>query len=503
MTRRALALVVALLALAPASAHASDQQLSMMMDDDLLVYRDDATRDRTLDRMSRLGVDYVRVTVLWSVVAERQAARNRGRRASSPRAYRALNWDRYDRLVRAAQARGMGVYFNVTPPAPPWHRGRAPRGERDVVRRAWRPDARAFARFVEAVGRRFSGRYRDENDGGQLIPRVSFWSLLNEPNQAGWLAPQWAGGRMESAVMARELYLRGRRALDRTGHGRDVILFGETAPLGSSRRGTRSPVRPARFLRAILCQTRGRGCELFDRFGRIRATGFAHHPYTKNVGPTRRDRHPDSLTLANLREMGALLDRLARRTRNLPRSLPIYLTEFGWETNPPDRFNGVSLARQAEWIQQGEFITYANPRVRALTQFLLRDVPPVRGISTRRRAAFFTYQSGLEFVNGQPKPAMFAYVFPFRAFSAGGLVANVWGQLKFRPNALPPGAQDQVQLQFRPAGGSADWRPLGARVTVTNPLGYFTATVRLPAPGSVRATWGGGAVGSLPVAVGG
>ena len=55
--------------LAPA-AHASPQQTSIMMDDDLLVYRDDSTAARALTQMKSLGVDTIRVTVLWKVVAE-------------------------------------------------------------------------------------------------------------------------------------------------------------------------------------------------------------------------------------------------------------------------------------------------------------------------------------------------------------------------------------------------------------------------------------------------
>src|SRR3954452_72878 len=57
---RPAAVALAALALAyafPAAAHASPTQLSIMQDDDELVYRDDATRDRALQRMKALGVD--------------------------------------------------------------------------------------------------------------------------------------------------------------------------------------------------------------------------------------------------------------------------------------------------------------------------------------------------------------------------------------------------------------------------------------------------------------
>ena len=59
-----LALVLGAL-LAPSAAHASPRQMSIMMDDDLLVYRDDSTAAKTLTQMKSLGVDTVRVTVLW------------------------------------------------------------------------------------------------------------------------------------------------------------------------------------------------------------------------------------------------------------------------------------------------------------------------------------------------------------------------------------------------------------------------------------------------------
>jgi hypothetical protein len=392
------------------------------------------------------------------------------------------------------------VCLTSAPPAPAWPRARAPRGLRTAVKKAWKPRSGEFAKFVEAVGRRYSGRYRDENDGGPVILRVSTWSLLNEPNQAGWLAPQWEGGRMQSAVMARELYLRGRAALDRTGHGRDTIFFGETAPLGSSQRGQRSPVRPKRWLRTFLCERRGPGCSAFRRYGRIRATAFAHHPYTKDRSPLQRDRHPDAVTMANIGDLGTLLDSLARRTRNAPSGLPIYATEYGFETNPPDPFSGVPLERQAEWNVLGEFIAFNNPRVAGITQFLLRDVPPVRGKPTRSKARWFTYQSGLEYADGAAKPALHAYYFPFLARRVGAGV-EVWGQLRWRPNDLPPGAQDAVQIQHSPDGG-ATWNDAGGLIGVTNGMGFFSGTVQAPPDGLFRAVLAGSpatsrAVGAL------
>ena len=486
----------------PGVASASPGQVSIMMDDDLLLYRGDAVRDASMTRMKQLGVDMVRVTVLWSVVAERARSGKRQRRRfapTQPGTYPTRNWDRYDRLVRAARNLGLRVYFNVTPPGPAWGRGRAPRGLRTVVKRAWKPKPGQFAKFVQAVGRRYSGRYRDENDDRALLPRVDVWSLLNEPNQGGWLAPQWRKRRPASPAMARALYLRGRAALDRTGHGRDTIFFGETAPLGSSRRDVTSPMSPKRFYREFLCtSSRGAKCSLFDKYGPIRATGIAHHPYTKNIAPTRRDRSRESITMANIADLGRTVDLLARKTGNVRRGLPVWLTEFGFETRPPDPFSGVPLERQALWNQQGEQIAYRNPRVAGLAQFLLRDVAPVRGARRGTKPYWFTYQSGLEFNDGRAKPALNAYVFPFLADPRGGTV-DVWGQLRFRPNGLPPGAQDTVTIQHS-ADGGATWTAVGT-VPVTNALGYFSGSIAAPGPGQLRGLWSGTAVTSLPQGV--
>ena len=70
-TTRLLILALGLGALLmPAAANASPVQTSIMMDDDLLVYRGDAVATSALTQMKKLGVDTVRVTVLWKNVAE-------------------------------------------------------------------------------------------------------------------------------------------------------------------------------------------------------------------------------------------------------------------------------------------------------------------------------------------------------------------------------------------------------------------------------------------------
>jgi hypothetical protein len=539
-----LALVLGAL-LAPAAAQASPTQQSIMMDDDLLVYRDDTTAAKTLTQMKSLGVDTVRVTVLWKNVAEfakftkadlaklkgkknrraRNAARRQNKRfkPANPSTYPTRNWDRYDNLVRAAADRGIRVYFNITGPGPAWAHARKPKGS-NAVQATFKPRAREFKLFVTAVGRRFSGTYRDENGSRGVLPRVNMWSLWNEPNQGGWLSPQWEkrGGQTvpASPALFRKLHQAGYEGLVAAGHRVDnsIILLGETAPLGSDAKTGKSPMRPKQFLREVFCiqpdgtpytgaAAAARDCSDLDK-GVLQANGYAHHPYTKNLPPTQRDPNPDAVTMANIDELGTLLDELSAQTNAVPSNLQLFMTEYGFETNPPDPFSGVAPALQAKYNTVGEYLAWSNPRIASQAQFLLADVAPVRGRSKKSKGYWFTYQSGLFFQRGQPKPAAYAYSFPFVASALGvdeatGAPAfNLWGQMRFLPN----GAAEAVQIQWHPKDNSAGWFNVGDPVPVDH-FGYFNAT--RVAPVAVAGDWRGawvrpdGSIGSTSISADG
>jgi hypothetical protein len=504
-------LALLLCGLATTAARASTTQLSVMMDDDELVYRGDQVRDATLTRMKELGVDEVRVTVLWSVIADK-AQKGKARRkrfhklgAANPKAYPKLNWDRYDRLDRACKTLGIGCYFDVTGPGPSWGHERAPHKYRKD-RATWKPKAREFKLFVEAVGKRYSGTYKDENDNHVVLPRISFWSLWNEPNQGGWLTPQFVGGRPYSPMLFRRLYISGRQGLVATGHAGDTILLGETAPLGWTTRTDRSAMGPLTFARALFCvDAQGRpaggpGCSDFSHRGPLLATAWAHHPYSKTTPPT--SLFSDSqaitddnsaLTMFNISQLTGFLDKVAANSGRIAPNLPVALTEFGYETNPPDPYAGLPLDKQADYLNLADLLGWVNPRIMATTQFLLRDAPPLTNHTKGSKAYWHTYQSGLFFANGTPKPAASAYRLPLAAFPFARDPANnqvvefVWGQLRFRPK----GAPDQVTLLYKPADGSSDWAPLGSPVMVNDSRNFFTARVDVPGPGQLQVQWQG------------
>jgi hypothetical protein len=454
---------------APAAANTS--QISIMQDDDLLLYRGAGIQDSTMRRMLEVGVDTVRVNVIWRNVVGK-GGKKAQRKPDNPRSYPAGNWDPYDGVVRLAAQLGMGVYMTVTGPAPDYAEGPNPPSKAEAP--VWKPNPSAYNKFVQAVGRRYSGSYQDENDSLPL-PAVNAWSLWNEPNQAGWLEPQWQHRRPASPALYKSLFFAGDRALRQTGHGGDQIYLGETAPLGSKQKTNRSPMGPKIFLAALF-----RGNKRFP------VTGYAHHPYTKKRSPLTRDPSPGAITVANLGDLESLLD----HSGNVRPGLPIISTEFGYESNPPDPFNGIPQDTQAEWINLGDDIMYNDPRVVGNTQFLFRDAPGDSHFSPSSKRYWFTYQSGLYNADDTPKPAAQAYAMPLVLTPAGQnpdgtTQLNVWGQLRFRPNGV---TGDTVQLQFRPQGSDA-WSDQGAPIAVNDPLGYYQGQVTAPFPGVWRAVW--------------
>ena len=124
-----------------------------------------------------------------------------------------------------------------------------------------------------------------------------------------------------------------------------------------------------------------------------------------------RDLNPDrdEAQIADLPRLLAVLDRLTRSGRiGAPgRRFDLYLTEFAYQTSPPDHAVGVTLGQQTRYLQQSAYIAWRNPRVRNLTQYQWRDEPVSRAAAGAQEG-YARWQSGLLFVTGRPKPALSA-----------------------------------------------------------------------------------------------
>jgi hypothetical protein len=487
------AVVVAVLFALPANAPASPGVESIMQDDNNLIYTSPGHEMQTLRQMASLGVDRVKVSVVWWLIAPRPNSRRRPRfNAANPAAY--PGFGRYDELVIAAHELGLKVYFSLGPPSPAWA---IPRGEqrKQGPPLGNAPDPGQFRQFVRAVGRRYSGHYTPGGSGYPL-PRVSYWGVWNESNERSWLNPMYAGRTYIQAALYRSFVDAAWSGLGASGHRGDTFLIGETA--------NRGILAPLPYLRAVYCVNssyhvlRGGAASRVacptsgnrSRFvaahpGLFHATGYAHHPYGFDVAPDRRYPDRSYVTLSNIsaleRAVNAALGAYGKRPGG---GEPLYLTEWGYKTNPPNPYVRTSLTQQAAWLDQGEYMTWKIPFIRALANFLLVDDKPKPHSRPGSKLYWSTWQTGLEFRNGTHKPSWDAYRIPIWLPSqVHGSDVTVWGQLKPANHT----STQSAELQFQPAGSSS-WNTL-TTITTTDSEGFVMAHVSIPSAGQVRLAW--------------
>jgi hypothetical protein len=296
--------VLLALALLPAAAGASVRQYALFQDDGLLVENGDAARTNTLDEVRSLGADMIKAQLNWSVVAPGGKRKPSGFDGADPSGY---DWARFDALVADARARGFKVMLALAPPAPGW--ATPTRGDRAGVKR---PNAREFGRFAEAAAKHFRG--------------VSVWTIWNEPNHPGHLYPQSVHGKPVAPGLYRALVRSAVAGLKRGGAAAKTTLFGELLPIGKSSTGPKRNLKPLTFLRSFF---RGASLSGLD--------GFAYHPYTRPQGPLVHEPSADDATVHSFGRVLRALDSARAQGHIKGPKLPIWNTEFGFQTDPARR----------------------------------------------------------------------------------------------------------------------------------------------------------------------
>ncbi len=537
---RVVVLALAILAVAAPAAVASRDQESIFMDDPEIVYAAPNELEGTLAEIKQLGADRIRVSVFWRLLAPGHDSETRPFPAgggADPRNYSAEKWDRYDRIVTTAQKVGLKVLFNITSPAPMWATPAAPRAD---IEATYRPDPSEFRDFVTAVGTRYSGTFRDEAprqsdnaflddceptpnfpipppicppdatdptpgnpnppNTGPVLPRVGTWSAWNEPNMPGWLTPQSHENDKRLPVsphiyraLADAMYT----GLTTSGHGGDTILIGETAPRGAGERAVTQSLRPLLFIRELYCldgrfrpfkgdAAQRRHCPDGGAGFRaahpvlFNATGFAHHPYAFDRPPGASDPNKDDAVLADLGRLTHTLDRaIGRHGSN--RHLDVWLTEYGYQTDPPDPYAGWPWKTQARFLQDAEWLAFRHQRVHSTAQFLLNDDAPLRDYPANDPRHWGTFQTGLKTHEGRQKPAYSSYQRGIHVIKRDGVASRVFGYWRAAPGPTP------ARIEFRRRGAKR-WRVI--KRVETNGAGYLLSKVDVSAPGTFRLVFG-------------
>ncbi|HET7571149.1 MAG TPA: hypothetical protein VFJ77_00605 [Gaiellaceae bacterium] len=362
LSRIALISVVAASAaalLAPGPASAAHTARYGVQDDAWLMYGP-GTLDQRLDTLQRLGVHIVRLTLRWDRIAPTKPADQRDPYDANYR------WNAYELALQGLHARGIPALVTLYG-SPKWaNGGHAPN---------WLPKA-GFGNFAYAAAKRF--------------PWVRLWTVWNEPNS-----------RRFSYPVSPKLYVRRlldpARTLLHLANRANKVGGGVTSP-----RRSPSGMSPVTFMAGM------------HRW-HAKLDAYAANPYpgSKRETPTR---DPCSwcrtLTMARLPQLRSTVTRYFGRK-------PIWLTEYGYQTNPPDRILGVSRALQARYLGAAALRVWQQSRVYILIHYMVKDEPGIGG-----------WQSGFFSASGSVKPAYRAYGLPLAQVSRRGRRVVVWGQVR-------------------------------------------------------------------------
>jgi hypothetical protein len=412
-TTLALAALAAVTAFAAPTAGAAPTIRFGIKDDAWLMHGPGTLTERVA-RLKATGVQIVRFSLQWDQVAKAQPATPTD--PEDP----GYAWGEYDEVVQELHRQRLDVLLDLVG-SPAWANG----GRSS----SYAPTSGAsFAAFATAAARQY--------------PWVRHWTIWNEPNQRRWLIPT------SPAVYVTKLLNPAYAALHKAIRGVQVG-GGVTAP-----RGGVGGISPIAWLRGM-------------RSAGARLDAYAHNPYP--LDPRRESPTAGGCTQQQCETLTmATLPRLLTEVRRAFGGKRIWLTEYGYQTNPPDPALGVPPARQAQYESEAAMRAYLAPRVDMLIHFLYRDEPSVE-----------RFQSGLVFLNDRPKPALAAFELPLAERARHGARVTLWGQLRV-PEA---GA---VRLQVYRGG----WKTLARSVRATR-AGYFGWSGALAPGARVRAVAGG------------
>ncbi|MDP8956844.1 MAG: hypothetical protein M3N24_07800 [Actinomycetota bacterium] len=386
---------------------------------------DDSQAEAGFGRARGAGTTVIKLNLYWATVAH-------ARRPANPvdPADPTYDWSSFDRRVIAASRHGLQPLVTISS-APPWASGN---------NGSDRPNVDELALFARAAAQRYSGRFTPTGGDAyaEMLPRVRYWQVWNEPNLSMFLTPQRRNGVLVAAATYRNMVNRFTNAVKAV-HPTNLVLAGGTGPFG-----VRDNTSPLTFMREFLCLrpdlTAKRGC------GPVRFDIWGHHPYTSG-GPTHRALSRNDISLGDLPKMRKVLRAAVAKRKIVSRGrVRFWIDEFSWDTRPPDP-GGVPLKLHARWTAEAMYRMWKNG-VTLLVWFQLMD-------NRWTGACGNPYQSGLYFwssniATAKPKPALRAFRFPFVALRQSGRVL-VWGRTP-GSNAARVTIQRKVGSRWRAVG---------------------------------------------------
>jgi hypothetical protein len=452
----------------PVSAGAASHPLQTSLQD-ASTFGDHARVNLSMQRMRQAGASWVRVDLTWNRVAPSAIAKPAGFNAADPGDPQ-YDWEGVDWAIRSAVANGLQPFVNISE-APAWAQ-RGTFGRFGTVN----PDPAELAAFAYAAATRYSGRYAG-------LPRVSAWEVWNEVNASFFFVPQWkgkTGGEALSPVLYRQMvneFADAVHAVDRS----NLVIAGSLYPFAADR-PTVQAIAPLKFMRYLFCLSAKLG--VIPNCGEpLHLDAFSHHPYTSG-SPTHETLASDSISIGQLPRMAKVLHAAVRHGRVVSsRPIQFWVTEFGWDTNPPDP-QGVPVRLQARWVSEALFRMW-RAGVSVASWFQMRD-----GYGGDARFADGLYR----ICPDQPenlgcdrtKLSFESFRFPFVAFRHRHGRILIWGRT--------PGSIRRKVVVEQSRGGAFK----AVAKLRTGRYGIFQRTLRTRHSGNFRARLADGTIYSLP-----
>lgn len=395
--------IASLTLFAPASAHAVIYGVEA--NNDLAnSNRSLEQRTQTLDRMKSQGIGIVRVNMGWNELAANCDGISASALANHEHA--CYSWGVFDTVVRLASERRILVLASISR-APRWLHGSDNGAYVGTTGSQWTKTMLHY----EAVMQAAATRYRRGSSRGS----VRMWTVWNEPNSPTYFAPMHTA-ILKVAMPRRYAQMVARSAVAiKKGDRYAYVAAGPTGPTGG-----RSGIRPitfvARVQAALPIFLPGSGA-----YERRWIQGWAHNPYPGlNTAPSRGTIRSPSVGMSNLRDLFVQLDR-----HPVTRRLPVWATEFGYQTNPPDRVLGINVFRQGRFMAESYDWLDSMRRVPVAIWYGFRD-PDQPG----------DWQSGTWYNNGRAKASRLWQMRPISVpvdRVRRGQNVRVWSRSMLRP----------------------------------------------------------------------
>ena len=397
-------------------------------------------------RIRGAGASLTRITLDWYAIAPKELPAVFAPETPSDPAY---DWTDIDAIVQAAFAQGVEPYLAVNS-TPVWARigqkgGGAP------------PVPADFAKFMRAAALRYSGTYPG-------LPRIRYWQIWIEPNVNRFFRPQVENGQPVAPRRYAALVNAGADAIHAV-RADNKVIAGGLSPFTVTR-GDTSTIGPMSFMREMLCMN-AKNKPRASCSRRVHFDIWSHHPFTSG-GPTHHAFKKGDVSLGDLPEMKALLVASYKYRHILaPQMPPFWVTEFSWDTSPPDP-KALPIKLQARWTAEALYVMW-KAGITMVTWLDIRDHPyPQNAVQSG------LYFAGPTLQQDRPKPTLSAFRFPFVAYARKGGIF-VWGR-------TPWGKPGRVVVYQSSTGR---WKQ---RAFLTaNANGIFSGTIKGTKTGFVRA----------------